>query len=81
MAFPNGVIMKWGYEAPNIVSGTPILFPVAFPTACFTVVATPLKTDTTERAFYIKPGTISKTGFTPLTDSGSLGLTYFAVGN
>lgn len=79
LSFPNGMILKWGYVS-SITSGTQVAFTSAFTNACFTVIATPLLSGVSSRVFFIKSNSINTSGFTPLTDSSSMGLTYLAIG-
>ena len=80
MTFPNGIILKWGYVA-SVADATPINFPVAFPNFCFTVVPSALNNNPAVRSLYVQPGSISKTAFSVRTSSGSMGVTYWAIGN
>ena len=38
VSLPGGLLLQWGTTG-NIASGTPVLFPIAFPTAVFDVIA------------------------------------------
>jgi hypothetical protein len=76
--FPNGFIIQWGNNTQ--VSGDTITFPIAFPNACFEVVPS---------IFRSIPGTgivvyvanITAANWTVNTPSGTIGISWIAVGN
>jgi len=76
---PSGLIMQWGQVLTDINNGfINVVFPVKFPTACFSVQATTYSPS--DRITFIKSFSISPTGFT-VGNNGDLGYaTWFAVG-
>ena len=80
MTLPNGVIMKWGNQS-SITDNVPINFPTPFPSTCWAVTVSGYFNSTVERSIYVKPGSLGASSFTCRTDSGSMGVIYWAIGN
>lgn len=80
MALPGGFMMKWGLTG-GVSGGTTYSFPVAFPTACFAVVAT---ANSSARIAGVTAFTASGFTYTMNTDSGGASAAqayYIAFGN
>lgn len=77
---PDGTIIQWGTTASNNVA---LSFPIAFPTACVSVVSSPTPTSAGGAYYQIQNAAVSRTGFTPYTSSNlpsSGGMMWMAVG-
>lgn len=70
---PGGLIIQWG----TVSAGSSVTFPVAFPSACLSVVAQNISLTSTAWANGV--GNITKTGFTSNMGSSS-GIDYIAIG-
>lgn len=79
MEFPNGVGFKWGTFAVPI-GPTAVVFPVAFPTACFSVTVSPVIAGATSTNLNIQPATLAAAGFSVFSNV-AVTFTYFAIGN
>lgn len=83
--FPSGLYLQWGVTS-SIATGTntAITFPVAFPTACFQVLAGVISNDATATTSvgHYGTGAYTKTTFT-LNNRTSISQTFnwFAIGN
>jgi len=75
---PGGLIIKWG-TCTSSTTPTTKTFPVAFPTACFSVVITPQRSSGTTYADGVTSVTAS--GFNAYNGSGSITAYYLAIGN
>lgn len=77
-----GIIMKWGiYNLPGTGFNQPVIFPVAFPNNCFSVVA--IANAGTNGVTVASCTSLSTTGFTAIktSSSTSLNINYIAIGN
>lgn len=81
---PHGLYIQWGTgtAAGNNVNQT-ITFPIAFPTACFMVVATSFRTTQTNDDGFFTLSNFTTTDFqaTSNTTAGTFSPTWIAIGN
>lgn len=86
VTFPGGLIMKWGTTASISGTGgggTQITFATAFPTACYSVVASPNGdggSDHVEEGHSWFVGSIAASGFKISTEVNASTYTWFAIG-
>jgi hypothetical protein len=76
-----GLILQWG-QAVTIAGGiTPVTFPLKFPGAVFSVVASRAQNQTSDTSYGV--GLLEQTGFTFFDNSGAsgAGILWIAVGN
>ncbi len=72
---PSGLIIQWGFAALSN-SGTPVTFPIAFPSAGVSAVATSAQTGTV----FADAAAVTTTGFTGYSSSGTNGAYWIAIG-
>jgi len=75
VTLPGGLMMQWGFGTFS-PSGSAIIFPTAFPSACYSVMATPGSTSGTETCAVTGLGT---SGFTGRSTNG-VGCFWMALG-
>jgi len=82
-----GLTIKWGTRNVAVVDDVKFNYPVAFSTAVFAVVVTPVRNNTGEKSFYLlalpgSGGDNDKVGFKLRSDfNGWSGFSYIAIGN
>lgn len=70
---PSGMIMQWGYSS----SWSPVVFPIAFPTATLSVISTPVFPTQHEHGV----SNVTSTGFSPSTNGATSPFYYIAFGH
>lgn len=79
---PGGILMQWGI-ATIVASGTtPILFitsNIDFPTTCWNVQVTGIRTNSGGDGVFVLDGSVSATGFTARNGSGSITQIYWTA--
>lgn len=80
---PSGIIIQWGYGTTAGSGGVALTFPVAFPTACLSVTATPVNGGLTAVSVVVAAySRFSTTVYaaTPATAGVAIGVGYIAIG-
>lgn len=79
---PGGLIFQWGSTTILASSSVNLVFPIEFPTACFSVVGQETTTPASSRPVTYPSGSIPTTGITVtnLSAAGSVTWRWFAVG-
>lgn len=72
---PGGLIVQWGKVVTSTGGGTPVTFPIAFPTGCYVVTAALDNQLTNYQA-----GSITASGFNAIAASGTPSMNWIAVG-
>ncbi|KKM67873.1 hypothetical protein LCGC14_1466720 [marine sediment metagenome] len=81
ITFPNGMIQKWGKITITTTEQKAVTFAAAFTTKCFQVIVSFGQTDTNSSARSLTAYSISNTGFTVRSNSGTNTICrYFAIG-
>jgi hypothetical protein len=79
---PNGLIIQWGVAAGAGGTGTPVSFPLTFPSAAFTVVVSALQNSGGSSSIFSSAAGLSQSGFhmitvgTPVQQSGWIAIGY-----
>lgn len=79
---PGGIVLQWGFATVAINTTTSILFVTNnkdFPTACFNVQITGLRTNNGGDGVFLSQGSVSPTGFTVRNGSGSITQIYWTA--
>lgn len=80
MKFPNGFIVQWGNNTQ--VKGDTISFPLTFPNACFEVIPCILRSAVLANAtVLVYVSSMTASGWVVNTPSGTVGISWIAVGN
>lgn len=78
---PGGLIVKWGLRS-TIVGNATVTFGSAFPNNAYSVQISQVRNDTQTRVMYVRPSTLSVTGFSVRsTSGGGSGLYFIAIGD
>ncbi len=81
ITFPNGMIQKWGKITITTTEQKAVTFAAAFTTKCFQVIVSFGQTDTNSSTRSLTAYSISNTGFTVRSNSGTNTICrYFAIG-
>ncbi len=75
---PSGLIIQWGIAASVTTGGTPITFPLAFPTGAYTIHPSVVNGASPQ---YCSAGVLSSSGATLYSNSGTIGVDWIAFGH
>jgi len=79
---PGGLILQWGIKTVSASSTTPLLFStnnIAFPTSCFNVSVTGIRSNSGGDGIFVLSGSVSNTGFTFRNGSASITQAYWVA--
>jgi hypothetical protein len=74
---PNGLIYQWGFGVATTGAGATFTFPLAFPTAVFSIQLTPQGRPLANNVFV---NAVSTAGFNAITSTASVNVYYTAIG-
>ena len=69
-----GLILQWGQATGSGGSGTPVTFPLAFPTAVFAVIPNPTNTTTNQENY---TNTVTTSGFNLVANGTPISISYW----
>ena len=86
---PNGLIVQWGfYSGAAVIDDVAQTFAgtfvgcIAFPTNCLSIIFQPIKNSPNNHTFYLKPSSLTNTGFRVITNTTwGQGFHFMAIGN